>query len=170
MTTSPTELPRRGRSPLVSWAGFGSSSGRLPSNKRGSGRKFMGQWRRRSLGASPPADRLRYQQTRPSIAVDHRRIILSVRPDTSTAKRADLMHKWHKSLLHEVIPKLIRKWESELGVKVNAYFLQRMKTKWGSCNHRAGHIRLNTELVKKPRDLLEYGSGSRNASPDRADT
>jgi len=26
----------------------------------------------------------------------------------------------------------------------------------GSCNHRAGHIRLNTELVKKPKDLLEY--------------
>jgi len=35
-------------------------------------------------------------------------------------------------------------------------FLQRMKTKWGSCNHRVGHIRLNTELVKKPKDLLEY--------------
>jgi predicted metal-dependent hydrolase len=31
-----------------------------------------------------------------------------------------------------------------------------MKTKWGSCNCRAGHIRLNTELVKKPKDLLEY--------------
>jgi predicted metal-dependent hydrolase len=31
-----------------------------------------------------------------------------------------------------------------------------MKTKWGSCNHRAGYIRLNTELVKKPKDLLEY--------------
>jgi len=31
-----------------------------------------------------------------------------------------------------------------------------MKTKWGGCNHKAGHIRLNTELVKKPKDLLEY--------------
>jgi predicted metal-dependent hydrolase len=31
-----------------------------------------------------------------------------------------------------------------------------MKTKWGGCNPRAGHIRLNTELVKKPADLLEY--------------
>ncbi len=31
-----------------------------------------------------------------------------------------------------------------------------MKTKWGGCNPRAGHIRLNTELVKKPKDLLEY--------------
>jgi predicted metal-dependent hydrolase len=31
-----------------------------------------------------------------------------------------------------------------------------MKTKWGSCNPRKRHIRLNTELVKKPKDLLEY--------------
>jgi len=31
-----------------------------------------------------------------------------------------------------------------------------MTTKWGSCNSKAGTIRLNTELVKKPRDLLEY--------------
>ena len=42
------------------------------------------------------------------------------------------------------------------GESRHGYFLQRMKTKWGSCNHRAGHIRLNTELVKKPKDLLEY--------------
>ena len=31
-----------------------------------------------------------------------------------------------------------------------------MKTKWGSCNYAAKNIRLNTELVKKPKDLLEY--------------
>ena len=53
-------------------------------------------------------------------------------------------------------PSLIKKWEPKLEVKVAGYFLQRMKTKWGSCNHKAGHIRLNTELVKKPKDLLEY--------------
>jgi hypothetical protein len=41
-------------------------------------------------------------------------------------------------------------------VTVNGYFLQRMKTKWGGCNPRAATIRLNTELVKKPSDLLEY--------------
>ena len=31
-----------------------------------------------------------------------------------------------------------------------------MKTKWGSCNHTARTIRLNTELVKKPPECLEY--------------
>jgi predicted metal-dependent hydrolase len=66
------------------------------------------------------------------------------------------MQEWHRSRLHEVLPALIRKWETKLGVKVSGYFLQRMKTKWGGCNHRAANIRINTELVKKPKDLLEY--------------
>ena len=43
-----------------------------------------------------------------------------------------------------------------MGVKVERVFIQRMKTKWGSCNHRARTIRLNTDLAKKPRACLEY--------------
>lgn len=93
---------------------------------------------------------------KPSISLDHRRITLTVRPGSNAAKRAEVIHEWHKSLLHAVVPALIRKWEPKLKVKVTGYFLQRMKTKWGSCNHQEGRIRLNTELVKKPKDLLEY--------------
>lgn len=51
---------------------------------------------------------------------------------------------------------MIQRRQPRLGVKVERYYLQRMKTKWGACNHSAGTIRLNTELVKKPKDLLEY--------------
>jgi len=90
------------------------------------------------------------------VAIDHRRITLTVRPGTTLTKRAEIMHEWHKSLLHATVPALIRKWEAKLGVRVSGYFLQRMKTKWGGCNHDARNIRLNTELVKKPKDLLEY--------------
>jgi len=97
-----------------------------------------------------------YREARPSVVLDHKRITLSVRPGSDERKRADVIHEWHKSLLHKAVPTLVRKWETRLNVKVNRYFLQRMKTKWGSCNHKEGHIRLNTELVKKPKDLLEY--------------
>lgn len=93
---------------------------------------------------------------KPTVKLSHRRITLTVRPDTDAQKREAIMHDWHKTLLHEAIPSLIRKWEKKLDVHVAEYFLQRMKTKWGSCNHWAGNIRLNTELVKKPKDLLEY--------------
>ncbi len=96
------------------------------------------------------------RDTKPSIEHDHRRITLSVRPGSDRVKREAVMNHWHRSLLHEAVPPLIRKWESKLNVTVAGYFLQRMKTKWGGCNHRARHIRLNTELVKKPKDLLEY--------------
>lgn len=93
---------------------------------------------------------------KPCVTMDHRRITLTVRPGSDRAKREAVMHEWHKRLLHEAVPRLIRKWEPRLGVKVAAYYLQRMKTRWGGCNHKARNIRLNTELVKKPKDLLEY--------------
>lgn len=96
------------------------------------------------------------RQAKPSVQLSPRQITLTVRPGSTMAKRMEVMHEWHKSLLHEVVPDLISKWERRLNVTVNGYFLQRMKTKWGACNHRAGNIRLNTHLVKKPKDLLEY--------------
>ncbi len=96
------------------------------------------------------------RDTKPSVTIHHRRITLTVRPGSDRATRAAAMHDWHKALLHREVPGFIGKWEARLGVSVAAYFLQRMKTKWGSCNVQARHIRLNTELVKKPRDLLEY--------------
>ena len=97
-----------------------------------------------------------YRDAKPFVALDHKWIVLTVRPGSDEDKRAEVIHKWHKSLLHETVPLLIEKWERKLKGEVRSYFLQRMKTKWGSCNHRARHIRLNTELVKKPKDLLEY--------------
>ena len=99
---------------------------------------------------------IREEEARPTVRLDHRSIVLTVRPGSNRAKRQSVMHEWHKSLLHEAVPELIRKWEPRLGVEVAGYFLQRMKTKWGGCNYHARNIRLNTELVKKPRDLLEY--------------
>lgn len=95
-------------------------------------------------------------EAKPSVRLGHRSITLTVRPGSSSAKRAAVIHEWHKSLLHGAVHELIRRWEPKLGVQVSGYFLQRMKTKWGGCNHRARNIRLNTELVKKPKDLLEY--------------
>ena len=93
---------------------------------------------------------------RPTVTLTHRQIVLSVRPGSDRAKRAEVMHEWHKQQLHAVVPGLLAKWQPRLGVRARGYFLQRMKTKWGSCNPALRHVRVNTELVKKPRELLEY--------------
>jgi predicted metal-dependent hydrolase len=93
---------------------------------------------------------------RARVELSNKTLTIFVKPGTDHAKRTELVHEWHKTLLHAEIPSLVAKWEKRLGVKVNGYYLQRMKTKWGSCNPGLGNIRLNTELVKKPKDLLEY--------------
>ena len=90
------------------------------------------------------------------VTLDHKRINLFVRPGSNRDKRNEVFYEWQKKQLHEFVLETVAKWEPILSVKANAYFLQRMKTKWGSCNHKSGNIRLNTELVKKPKDLVEY--------------
>ena len=93
---------------------------------------------------------------RQGVELDNRRIMLFVRPGSDVAGRARVMYAWHKSILGDALPPLIRTWEQRLNVHVKGYHLRRMKTRWGTCNYRTKHIRLNTELVTKPAALLEY--------------
>lgn len=91
-----------------------------------------------------------------AIELKHSRIILRVRSQTAADKRQALFEEWYREQLKEAVPPLLARWQSVLGVNVERWFVQRMKTRWGSCNHRARTIRLNTELAKKPVECLEY--------------
>lgn len=92
----------------------------------------------------------------PSIELKHSRILLRVRPRTSEERKQALFEEWYREQLKKAVLLLIAKWQPLIGVTVNRFFVQRMKTKWGSCNSTARHIRLNTELAKKPLECLEY--------------
>ena len=92
----------------------------------------------------------------PSVEQKHGKILLRVRPGTSEEARQAILDEWYRGQLRQALTPLIAKWEPVMRVKVQRSFVQHMKTKWGSCNHRAHTIRLNTELAKKPRECLEY--------------
>jgi predicted metal-dependent hydrolase len=92
----------------------------------------------------------------PAIELKHSRLLFRVRPGTDQEKRAAIVEEWYRERLKEAVPPLLALWQPRLGVKVERWFVQRMKTKWGSCNHQARTIRLNTELAKKPPECLEY--------------
>ena len=83
-------------------------------------------------------------------------MLLRVRPRTDAAKRRALVDEWYREQLKQAVPPLLARWQPRLGVRVERVFVQRMKTGWGSCNHKARTIRLNTELAKKPAACLEY--------------
>jgi len=92
----------------------------------------------------------------PSIELKHSRMLLRVRPGMAEEKREALFEAWYRRQLREAVPPLLARWQPLLGVEAERWFVQRMKTKWGSCNHGARTIRLNTELAKKPTECLEY--------------
>jgi len=92
----------------------------------------------------------------PEVALKHSTLLLRVRPGSCEEKKQAILEEWYRAQLKAAVPPLIAKWEPILGVKVNRLFVQRMKTKWGSCNPCTGSIRLNTELAKKPPECLEY--------------
>lgn len=92
----------------------------------------------------------------PSVELKHSQMLLRVRPSTDEFKKRAIVEEWYRQQLKKAVPRFIAKWEPLMGVKVERLFVQRMKTKWGSCNHGARNIRLNTDLAKKPGECLEY--------------
>ena len=92
----------------------------------------------------------------PTVDLNHRTLTLYTRPGHDIAKRDEVLALWYRDLVREAASEMVPVWERRLGVQVGKVFVQRMKTRWGSCNPTRRTIRLNTELAKKPRTCLEY--------------
>jgi hypothetical protein len=83
-------------------------------------------------------------------------MLLRLRSGTLGNKELVVVEAWYREQIRKAVPSLIAKWEPVIGAKVEKFFVQKMKTKWGSCNSASKTIRLNTDLAKKPPQCLEY--------------
>ncbi|MDO8843441.1 M48 family metallopeptidase [Methylicorpusculum sp.] len=97
-----------------------------------------------------------YSENAVGVFLKHRKIVLRLPPDSDQEKKQIMLEAWYREILKQAAQPLIAKWASVLGVTVSKVFVQRMKTKWGSCNPKAQSIRLNSELAKKAPACLEY--------------
>lgn len=92
----------------------------------------------------------------PMVGLKRNRLVMQVRPGVEEAACRGLLDAWYRAQLRAALPSVVTKWQAEMRVRVGRVFVQRMKTKWGSCNPATGAIRLNTDLAKKPPECLEY--------------
>lgn len=92
----------------------------------------------------------------PKLELQHRHLLLSVRPGSNELQRREILDAWYRAQVKAAVPAMLAKWEPLLGVKTDRFFVQRMKTRWGSCTPITRSIRLNTDLAKKPPGCLEY--------------
>jgi predicted metal-dependent hydrolase len=98
-----------------------------------------------------------YKEAVPVVSLKGKtKIVLQVRPNSSVEKRSDVMMEWYRSELHPLADKLMVEWQKKIKVQVESWGIMRMKTRWGTCNHKKARILLNLELAKKPLTCLEY--------------
>ena len=84
------------------------------------------------------------------------KLVLTVNTDASEEVKLKVLTEYYRGRLKARAPDLIDKWSKKTDVTINSWQIQKMKTKWGSCNVEEGNIRLNLDLAKKPLPCLEY--------------
>lgn len=76
---------------------------------------------------------------------------------TATEKiKRGLITDWQRQQMQSLLPALIQKWESIIGVHANHWIIKSMKTRWGSCHIAKKRICLNLYLIQYPLICLEY--------------
>lgn len=83
-------------------------------------------------------------------------IILYIREVATKEQREVAMREWYRAEMKALIAVLVARWEAVIGVKARRISIKRMRTIWGSCNHRTHDINFNLELMKKPLHCIEY--------------
>ena len=99
---------------------------------------------------------MRDAEAAPTVTLKHTRMVLQVRPGATAETRQEVVAHWYREQIRAALPTLLATWEARIGVRAGQVFVQKMKTKWGSCNPGSGNIRLNTDLAKKLPQCLEY--------------
>ncbi|MFT5342109.1 MAG: putative metal-dependent hydrolase [Paracoccaceae bacterium] len=84
------------------------------------------------------------------------RIELHCREDASHSARQKAFDSFYRQHLNELLQQTVPKWCEALNVDQPEIRIQRMRTKWGSCNPKNGRIMVNLELAKKPLRCVEY--------------
>ncbi len=137
----------------LSW--IRSQQRKLQAQERETPREYLNKeshylWGKRYLLEISHAD------AAPTVSLTPRTLKLQVRPGADQARCEEVLDGWYRQQVRDAVPALLAKWEPLLKVKAQRVFVQRMKTKWGSCTPESGYIRLNTDLAKKPMECLEY--------------
>ncbi|WP_297534265.1 SprT family zinc-dependent metalloprotease [Nitrobacter sp.] len=93
---------------------------------------------------------------RADVLLGHNTIELNVPMGASFEQKRDLLLAWYRDALRTASKPLIALFEQHLGVEVRRFFIQRMRTKWGSSSPARQSIRLNLDLARFEPECLRY--------------
>jgi predicted metal-dependent hydrolase len=100
--------------------------------------------------------KIREVSTHPLVELENDSLIFSIHSGFCLEKKQILLEKWYSGKLKDILCNLITKWEPVIQVKVQQFFIRKMKTRWGSCSYKTAKIRFNLELAKHSLECIEY--------------
>lgn len=100
--------------------------------------------------------KIREGGSKPSVVLGNRAIELTMPENAPVELRKDVLTDWYRSELRQRANPILAKWAERLDVDLSRFYIQRMKTKWGSSNPAQQTIRLNLDLAKFAPECLDY--------------
>ena len=99
---------------------------------------------------------VQYSNVRNRVSLTDGRLILQVRPESTTEQRERVLNDWYRNQLKNKLPEVIQKCEQVVGVHASEWKVKNMRTKWGTCNIDQKRIWINLQLAKKTPECLVY--------------
>lgn len=93
---------------------------------------------------------------RDDVLLGHKTIEMNVPKGASLEQKRDLLLAFYRDELRAASKPMIAQFEQQLGVQVQRFFIQRMRTKWGSSSPARQSIRLNLDLARFEPECLRY--------------
>ena len=94
--------------------------------------------------------------TKKSIVISGKKIILTIRKESTTDQKEKYVREWYRELTKEEIEKELPKWEKKTGLKAESWQVKYMISRWGSCKPKKRNICLSLLLAKKNPECLNY--------------
>lgn len=90
------------------------------------------------------------------IILHHNNIELVVPFGCTVEYKKEKLYKWYRKELRSYLSATIDKYVKIIETSPNSFGIRKVKTKWGSCNDTSKSIWFNIELVKKPKECVDY--------------
>jgi predicted metal-dependent hydrolase len=84
------------------------------------------------------------------------RMIMLAEKGSTPQSRAAVMEKFYRSELQRRIPEVLGRCAAVTGKTPDEIHIRDMRTRWGTCNVKAGRIWLNLQLAKHTPECLDY--------------
>ncbi|WP_241518051.1 M48 family metallopeptidase [Campylobacter blaseri] len=83
-------------------------------------------------------------------------IQIFIKDKTDKAKKEKMLNVWYMKKSKEYFNQILNQYLPIVKKDIKSIKIRKMKTRWGSCNPKKGYINLNFDLIKKPKECVEY--------------